>query len=173
VDRDASLRVCFTGLDPLAVEDRSLGPVRFDPRVHRDLVVRRRDGIHAYHLAVVVDDHDSGVTDVVRGADLLEATAWQIGLQCLLGMPAPGYLHLPVVTEADGSKLAKSHRTVALDACSATSSLRLALSLLSQDVPPPARGERPAGLLRLAQARWDPARFRGRRCVPLVADARC
>ncbi len=80
-----------------------------------DLLVRRRDRLYAYVLAVVVDDAAQGVTHVVRGADLLDNTPRQIHLQRLLGHPAPDYAHVPLLTEPDGRKLAKSARSVKLD----------------------------------------------------------
>jgi len=72
-----------------------------------DFVLKRRDGLFTYQLAVVVDDAAEGVTHVVRGADLLDSTARQIYLQKLLGLPTPHYLHIPVAVNAQGQKLSK------------------------------------------------------------------
>ena len=72
-----------------------------------DFVVRRGDGVYAYHLAVVVDDAAMRVTDVVRGADLLDSTPRQIALQRALGAPTPGYFHVPLMTDFRGERLAK------------------------------------------------------------------
>ena len=81
-----------------------------------DMLVRRRDQLFAYVLAVVVDDAAQNVTHVVRGADLLDNTPRQIYLQRLLGLKTPDYAHAPLLTEPDGKKLAKSSRSVQLDA---------------------------------------------------------
>ena len=100
-----------------------------------DPIIRRRDQLYAYQLAVVVDDADAAVSHVVRGADLLSNTPWQLALQRALGLKAPEYLHLPLVTNADGSKLSKSTQAVAVHADKPTASLHQALKLLRQ-LPP-------------------------------------
>lgn len=93
----------------VAFEDRIAGACRQNPgREIGDFVIKRIDGFFAYQLAVVVDDHDQGITDVVRGADLLWSTPRQIWLQRRLGWPQPRYAHVPLVFGADGQKLSKS-----------------------------------------------------------------
>ncbi|MDM0042008.1 tRNA glutamyl-Q(34) synthetase GluQRS [Variovorax sp. J22G21] len=96
--------------------DRRLGAQRQDVRAEvGDFVLKRADGPWAYQLAVVVDDADQGITDVVRGEDLADNTARQILLQRALGLPTPGYLHTPLVLAADGQKLSKQNGAEALD----------------------------------------------------------
>ncbi len=80
-----------------------------------DFIVKRADGVFAYQLAVVVDDAEQGVTQVVRGADLLASTPRQIALQRALGLPAPRYAHVPLVLNADGSKVSKRDGALPLD----------------------------------------------------------
>jgi glutamyl-Q tRNA(Asp) synthetase len=100
----------------IAFEDRWLGTVAQHLATEAgDFVLKRADGFWAYQLAVVVDDADQGVTDVVRGADLLDSTPRQIHLQRLLGLPTPRYLHVPVVMNAIGEKLSKQTGAQALD----------------------------------------------------------
>ncbi|MDP9065882.1 MAG: tRNA glutamyl-Q(34) synthetase GluQRS, partial [Pseudomonadota bacterium] len=97
--------------------DRIQGRFRQDiGRSVGDFILSRRDGLTAYVLAVVIDDADQHVSDIVRGADLLDNTPRQIHLQRLLGVLTPRYAHVPVLTEADGAKLAKSSRTVGVEA---------------------------------------------------------
>jgi glutamyl-Q tRNA(Asp) synthetase len=116
-----------------------------------DIVLRRADGAWAYHLAVVVDDAAQGVTEVVRGADLLESTPRQLWLQQRLGLPAPAYAHLPVVRTADGAKLGKSLASAAVDPADPLPGLRRAWRHLGQD--PAALDEAATVDAALAQAR--------------------
>jgi glutamyl-Q tRNA(Asp) synthetase len=163
----SALRADLTALPSIRIGDRSLGEIRFDPRVHRDVVIRRRDGLHSYQLATVVDDAEQGITDVVRGADLLPSTAWQLALQRALVLPTPDYLHLPLVVEADGRKLAKSRHAAPIDAALAGQQLRQVFAWLAQEQPPaPVRAPRP--LLDWMLERWDPARLSGLREVRLA-----
>lgn len=97
-----------------------------------DFVLRRADGFWAYQIAVVVDDGDQGITDVVRGADLLDSTARQILLQRLLALPTPRYAHLPLLLDADGRKLSKSTHAVAVDARDPMPALAFAWQALGQ-----------------------------------------
>jgi glutamyl-Q tRNA(Asp) synthetase len=99
-------------------------------------VVRRRDGVFAYQLAVVVDDAAQNVTKIVRGSDLLDNTPRQIRLQTLLGLATPSYAHVPVLVEADGRKLAKSRRSLRADTAAAVVTLVEILRLLGQEPPP-------------------------------------
>ncbi len=100
----------------IVFHDRLQGRLEQDLRAMLgDFILRRRDGLWAYQLAVVVDDAAQGITDVVRGIDLLDSTPRQIYLQRLLGLPEPRYLHLPILVDAQGSKLSKQTGAPGLD----------------------------------------------------------
>lgn len=131
-----------------------------------DFVLRRADGVWGYHLACVVDDAFQGVTEVVRGCDLIDSTPRQILLQRLLGLPTPAYLHLPLALDAAGRKLAKSTAAPAIDNGAPLAALRRALAFLGQ--PQPAAGT-VAALLQAASRGFDPAPLRGVAARPVAA----
>jgi glutamyl-tRNA synthetase len=112
VDRAArhALRFMLPAPSP-GFRDRVFGEIP-PGGVRGDFVLRRADGFFAYHLAVVVDDLDMGVTEVVRGADLLQATSRQVALHRALGAHSPDYMHVPLVLGTDGVRLAKSHGSI-------------------------------------------------------------
>lgn len=101
-----------------------------------DFVVLRADGLFAYQLAVVVDDAEAGVSDIVRGADLLASTSRQVFLQHLLGIATPRYAHVPVAVNAAGEKLSKQTLARAIAAHPAEQTLHAALCFLGQNPPP-------------------------------------
>jgi glutamyl-Q tRNA(Asp) synthetase len=146
-------RVCF--------EDRFQGSCEFDLQRLGDVVLRRRDGQAAYQLAVVIDDAAQGVSDVVRGADLLPSTAWQLELYRYLGLAQPVHAHLPLLVEPDGSKLSKSRRSIPVDLAHAGHWLVLALRALEQYPPAELASDRPETVLGWALAHWQPERIRG------------
>jgi glutamyl-Q tRNA(Asp) synthetase len=120
-----------------------------------DFVVKRADGPFAYQLAVVADDAKQGVTEVVRGADLLSSTARQIALQRALGFPTPAYAHLPLVLSPDGTKLGKRDGALPLaqqNTARVRKTLGLALRILGQD----AADGSPREMLEEALRRFDP-----------------
>jgi glutamyl-Q tRNA(Asp) synthetase len=142
-----------TASEPIRFVDRVQGAIAQSvEREVGDFVLRRADGVIAYQLAVVVDDADQGVTDVVRGADLLDSTARQIWLQQLLGCPTPRYLHLPAALSAGGEKLSKQTGAAAIDAARPLQELGRALAFLGQAVPQAASATQ---MLQRALERWD------------------
>jgi glutamyl-Q tRNA(Asp) synthetase len=120
--------ICFTDLIQGAVEEnleQSTG----------DFIIRRADGLPAYQLAVVVDDAYQGITEIVRGSDLLDSTARQIHLQHALDLPTPIYAHHPLVLDGDGKKLGKRSASDPISMLRAASSVRTALQFLGQKPP--------------------------------------
>lgn len=143
---------------------------RIEQRLDRevgDFVLRRADGLWAYQLAVVVDDADLGVTDVVRGADLLDSTPRQILLQRALGLPTPRHAHLPLLLGKDGRKLSKSEAALPVDAGDPQGTLRRLWHCLGQAPLPPCPGGLP-GLLDAAVAAFALERV-PRRALPASA----
>ena len=123
-----------THATPISFDDRIQGKI--EQRVEKevgDFVLLRADGLYAYQLAVVVDDFDQGVTDVVRGADLLDSTARQIHLQRILGARTPRYAHVPVAVNDAGEKLSKQTGAAPLDLSDPKRELARARRFLGQE----------------------------------------
>jgi glutamyl-Q tRNA(Asp) synthetase len=158
------------------------GTVRFLDRVHGeqssdvagstgDFVLCRRDGLFAYQLAVVVDDAAQGITDVVRGSDLLGSTARQILLQRALGLPVLTYMHLPLAVDESGLKLSKSADAPGVSDAAPGLQLVAVLDFLRQ--APPAGLERAPlrEIWQWALANWRPYRFAGLAQAPVRPTA--
>lgn len=146
--RVPELEYCF--------EDRVQGTLRMHlGNESGDFVIRRRDGLYAYQLAVVIDDAWQGVTDIVRGADLLDSTPRHLYLQELLGIAAPRYLHVPLITQPDGHKLGKSYRSPPLPADQATPLLLRALRALGQPTDSQLDYGTPQEVLAWGIAHWN------------------
>ncbi|WP_028669310.1 tRNA glutamyl-Q(34) synthetase GluQRS [Saccharospirillum impatiens] len=127
-----------------------------------DVVVRRRDGLFAYQLAVVVDDCDQGMTDIVRGIDLLSSTFWQRALYRALGQPCPNYAHFPVLVHA-GQKLSKQNFAPALDDHQAINNLMQLWPWLGLAI----ERDTPERMLVEASKQWSPACLKARQELPL------
>ncbi len=161
-------------MPPVEFADMFQGTIREDcPHAAGDFIVKRRDGYFAYHLAVVVDDARQGVTEVVRGSDLLTSTARQVLLQRALELPTPRYGHLPVLVEADGRKLAKSRHALPLAADAAATQLWQALSWLGQSPPQELARAPVREFWAWAIPNWNPGRLAGireRRLPPAASS---
>lgn len=132
-----------------------------------DFVLYRADRVHAYHLAVAVDDAEQGVTRVVRGADLLDSTPRQILLQQLLGLPTPGYAHLPVAVNAEGQKLGKQTLAAPVDDEAPVAGLVRVLAFLGHSPPAELAGAPLQGVLDWSVAHWSLDRVPRRRQIAI------
>ncbi|MDO9319936.1 MAG: tRNA glutamyl-Q(34) synthetase GluQRS [Gammaproteobacteria bacterium] len=140
-----------------------------------DFVLRRKDGLFAYQLAVVVDDAFQNITHIVRGSDLLDSTPRQLYLQKLLGFPSPNYAHMPVVVNDSGQKLSKQHFATPLDLQQPTAQLLAALQFLGQfpglHPDPHLATALPAELLAWGAAHWDIQAVPKLATIPLQSDS--
>lgn len=154
---DAALRFA-NDTAVLTFNDALLGELTCEPHLASDdFIVRRKDGLWAYQLAVTVDDFDQGITEVVRGSDLIHPTFYQLSLFNALAWRAPQYFHVPVLSAQAGKKLSKQNHAPALDNTNAVDNLRMCLRLLGQEVPnqSPTVDE----IINFAIDHWDPKKI--------------
>lgn len=156
----------------LSFEDAVQGRISADLEAEiGDFVVRRSDGHYAYQLAVVVDDQEQGITEVVRGADLLASTARQIHVQQLLGAATPRYVHLPAAVNAQGEKLSKQTYAPAVSRTAPIPMLLDALAFLGHPVPRDVQEGALEDIWTWAIATWDLARVPRERAIAVAPEA--
>jgi len=131
-----------------------------------DFVIKRRDGLIAYQLAVGVDDHDQGITEVVRGIDLLDSTPRHIHLQRLLGLETPGYCHIPVAENPDGQKLSKLTGATEIDLAQVRPVLVCALDALGQRPPADLAASNLESIWAWATDSWRPDVMANQKSIP-------
>ena len=132
-----------------------------------DFIIKRRDGLFAYQLAVVVDDATQNVTEVVRGTDLLDSTPRQIYLQRLLGYHTPGYCHLPLAVDSAGNKISKSEGRSKIELAHREQLLIETLDFLGQQVPEALNGSGIGDIWKWAIDNWDVAKIPASKSIPL------
>lgn len=156
-----------TPCEPVVILDRLQG--EFGQTLDRDVgdfVLRRREGYIAYQLAVVIDDAMQGITDVVRGTDLLDSTPRQVWLQRLLGCATPRYMHFPVITTPAGVKLSKQTGAAGVDLRANRDIPWRILDLLGQAPPATLQGAAPGEVWAWGASHWRPQQLAGVRSIP-------
>lgn len=151
-----NLRINLEHVAEQKFKDRHFGPCSLDiNREVGDIIIKRRDGIYAYHLAVIVDDFFQQVNSIVRGADLLEVTVLHVLLNKLFDFSQADYLHIPLVKTPSGEKLSKQTGAKALDVEQASILLVQALQHLGQNIEQDMETARPQEILAHAVANWN------------------
>ena len=165
-EREApSIRVRTRDLS-IRFDDRLQGPQQEClPDTCGDFILRRAGGLFAYQLAVVVDDAKQGITDIVRGADLLDSTGRQIYLQQLLGYPTPHYMHLPIAVDAQGGKLSKQTHAPPVSRQHRSQTLCAALLFLGQPLEEGMETAEPGEIWQWAIEHWDIRALPRQRCI--------
>lgn len=141
-------------------DDQLQGKVVLDKKqASEDFIVRRKEGLYAYNLATVIDDINQGITEIVRGADLLTTTGKQLTLYQLLNKKTPTYLHLPVAVTAPGNKLSKQNHALAISKDNPTPTLLAALNFLGHTVPQEIALKSCSAILKWAIQNWSPKKL--------------
>ncbi|MEZ8142550.1 tRNA glutamyl-Q(34) synthetase GluQRS [Enterovibrio sp. FF113] len=151
----SAVRICID--NPVAeFIDIKHGTIQMDSTMAtEDFIIKRRDGLFAYNLAVVLDDIYQGVTEVVRGADLIEPTGRQVSLYQKLHASPVSYLHLPLALNADGNKLSKQNHAPAIDNANPGPALEAAMAFLGHHVPVDLHGANREELLLWGIENWQ------------------
>jgi glutamyl-Q tRNA(Asp) synthetase len=161
-----AVRLCVQGMR-VEFDDRLLGWQRHDlERESGDFIVYRADGVYAFHLAAAVDDGEQGISDVVRGTDLLESSARQLQLMRLLALPVPRYVHLPVAIDGNGEKLSKQAKAAPVNPMRPLDVLQAVLRFLNQAIPAGLESATLAEFWRHAILHWDLRRVGARLQAP-------
>lgn len=156
IDAPHAIRVRTTDAR-VAFDDALRGRIDCDiPSRIGDFIVRRKDGLVAYSLAVVIDDHAQGITEVVRGADLLDFTPVHLHLQNILGLSTPHYMHVPIAVNAAGDKLSKQTKAPPIDDATPAANLVRCLQFLRQTPPATLATAKLADVWDWSVAHWDP-----------------
>lgn len=143
-------------------EDTLQGPQHTDlANTISDFIVKRKDGLFAYHLAVVIDDAAQGITDIVRGVDLLDTTPCHVHLQQLLGLPTPTYSHIPVIVGSDQVKLSKQTFAEPIPSDNPSPHLWRSLVLLNLNPPECLKHEKCDTILKWGVAHWERSSLQG------------
>jgi glutamyl-Q tRNA(Asp) synthetase len=155
-----ALRIVTEGAH-IAFHDRLQGPIEQNlEREVGDFILFRRDQVYAYHLATVLDDAEQGITEVLRGIDLLDSTPRQIFLQETLGLPAKGYAHVPILVDSRGQKLSKQSFAPEADTGNPGNILFRLLELLNQSPPAELKTATAEEILTWAIEHWDLSRLK-------------
>lgn len=141
---------------PARFEDKLQGIVELDAaQIDDDFIIKRKDGLYAYNLAVVVDDIQQGITEIVRGADLIPTTGKQISLYQLLGADIPRYVHLPLAVTEPGLKLSKQNHALAVDKMDPVPTLKRVLAFLGHPLPDHEKHNNCTDILHWAEQHWS------------------
>lgn len=157
-ERDHALRINLHNIThPVThFDDQLQGSILLDNKqATEDFIVRRKEGLVAYNLATVIDDINQGITEIVRGADLLNTTGKQLTLYQLLNKKPPGYLHLPVAVTAPGNKLSKQNHALAISKDNPRPTLLAALNFLGHTVPQEVALKSASEILKWAIQNWS------------------
>lgn len=154
--KSLSLRLNLEQAGEVQFHDQHYGPYKLDLTHHvGDIVLKRIDGVYAYHLAVVLDDAYQRINEIVRGVDLIEATCLHLYLNQLLDLPNADYLHIPLIKTPEGKKLSKQTGAKALDSTKPKQQIISALGFLGQNVQTDMMDMKPGDILNYASKQWD------------------